>query len=165
MEESLYQTARGKSEELSTNLSAFFTETTPSVDATAIQYQTSSIEKDIQKAGDTANLYIEKARHQFDMYNAIKFVNRILLAIYIIVFTFIHILFLQQYFSGVKRNETADFFWLCVFFFYPYLIYYVESKIYFAITYMLSFLYGQTYVYKFDKLLLFDNYYMNDKKE
>jgi hypothetical protein len=71
----------------------------------------------------------------------------------------VHFVFLTLYLAGVKRNEIADTFWLFVLFLYPYLIYYLESKLYFAVTYVLSFIYGKTYVSKFDQLLLFDEYY------
>ena len=125
----------------------------------AIEYQTESINKKKLQTDETANTYAEKAKYQMEMYNSVKFANNILLGLYIILFIFIHVMFLIQYIGGVKRNETADLFWLTVFFLYPYLIYYIERAIYFAITYILSLIYGQTYVYKFDKLLLFDEYY------
>ena len=125
----------------------------------AIVYQTNSVNKKNRETVETANTYTEKAKHQMDMYNSVKFVNRILLILYILVFIFIHIILISQYSSGVKRSAAADTFWLCILFLYPYLIYYLERKIYFAITYVLSLLYGKTYVSKFDKLLLFNEYY------
>ena len=125
----------------------------------AINYQTESINNKKHQTDETAMTYAENARYQMDMYNSVKFVNKIFLSLYIILFIFIHVMFVIQYFGGVKRNETADLFWLSVFFFYPYLIYYIERTIYFGITYLLSLIYGQTYVYKFDKLLLFGEYY------
>ena len=125
----------------------------------AIMYQTESVNKKAQQTDESTNVYIEKAKYQMDMYNSVKFVNGLLLLFYIIVFTVIHVMFISQYISGVKRNEVADTFWLSIFFFYPYMIYYIERNLYFAITYVLSFIYGKTYVSNFDKLLLFDEYY------
>jgi hypothetical protein len=125
----------------------------------AINYQTESINNKKHQTDETAMTYAENARYQMEMYNSVKFVNKIFLSLYIILFIFIHVMFVIQYLGGVKRNPTTDLFWLLVFFFYPYLIYYIERTIYFGITYLLSLIYGQTYVYKFDKLLLFGEYY------
>ncbi len=125
----------------------------------AINYQTESINNKKHQTDETAMTYAENARYQMEMYNSVKFVNKIFLSLYIILFIFIHVMFVIQYLRGVKRNPTTDLFWLLVFFFYPYLIYYIERTIYFGITYLLSLIYGQTYVYKFDKLLLFGEYY------
>jgi hypothetical protein len=125
----------------------------------AINYQTESIKNKKHQTDETAMTYAENARYQMEMYNSVKFVNKIFLSLYIILFIFIHVMFVIQYLRGVKRNPTTDLFWLLVFFFYPYLIYYIERTIYFGITYLLSLIYGQTYVYKFDKLLLFGEYY------
>ena len=125
-----------------------------------IKYQTDLINKKKTENVDTISTYTEKAKYQMGMYNSVKFVNRILLMFYIILFVFIHVMFFIQYLSGVKRSETADLFWLSIFFLYPYLIYFIERKIYFAITYILALIYGQTYVYQFDKLLLFSDYYL-----
>lgn len=94
-----------------------------------------------------------------EMYSAVKYVNDVLLFFYIILFTVLHVLFLVQYLTGVKRDEIADTIWLSVFFFYPYLIYYVERTIYFAFAYFAAFIYGKTYVYQFDQLLLFTDFY------
>ena len=127
--------------------------------ANAINYQTESIKNKKHQTDETAMTYAENARYQMEMYNSVKFVNKIFLSLYIILFIFIHVMFVLQYLGGVKRNPTTDLFWLLVFFFYPYLIYYIERTIYFGITYLLSLIYGQTYVYKFDKLLLFGEYY------
>jgi len=77
----------------------------------------------------------------------------------------IHILFLVQYAQGVKRSEIADSVWLSVFFFYPYLIYYVEQTIYTAITYALSFVYGKSYVYQFDQILMMTDFYKDPGME
>ena len=126
---------------------------------TAIEYQTTSIQNEIPIIDSQANNYAEKSNYQTEMYNSVKFVNQALLVFYVILFSVIHILFLVQYFNGVKRDEVSDTIWLTVFFWYPYLIYYLERSIYFCITYALSIIYGQTYVYQFDQMLLFTDFY------
>jgi hypothetical protein len=127
--------------------------------ATPIEYQTNSINSEIPKVKEKTNLYEEKTKYQMQMYDSLKFVNQILLIFYIVLFSVIHILLLVQYLQGVKRDEVADTVWLTFFFFYPYLIYYVERTIYFIITYFLSLIYGQTYVYKFDQILMLTDFY------
>lgn len=125
----------------------------------AIVYQTGSVNKKKQQTDDTANTYTEKAKYQIEMYNSVKSINNILLTFYLVAFIFVHIMIFIEYMSGVKRNEIADLFWLILLFLYPYLIYYLERNVYFMITYVLSFIYGKTYVSKFDQLLLSDEYY------
>jgi len=126
---------------------------------TAIEYQTESINSKIPQINDQSNTYKEKSKYQMEMYESVKFVNQFLLIFYIILFSVIHLLILVEYLKGTKRDEIADTVWLSVFFFYPYLMYYIESSIYFAVTYFLSLIYGQTYVYQFDQLLLFTDFY------
>ena len=94
--------------------------------ANAINYQTESIKNKKHQTDETAMTYAENARYQMEMYNSVKFVNKIFLSLYIILFIFIHVMFVIQYLRGVKRNPTTDLFWLLVFFFYPYLIYYID---------------------------------------
>jgi hypothetical protein len=125
----------------------------------AIEYQTTSIQKEIPQLEEKNNTYAEKSAYQMEMYNSVKFVNQILLIFYIVIFSVIHLLLLIQYIQGVKRDEIADTIWISVFFFYPYLIYYLERIIYFCITYLLALIYGKTYVYQFDNLLLFTDFY------
>lgn len=125
----------------------------------AIEYQTTTINNEIPKLKEKTNLYEEKTNYQMQAYNSIKFVNQIFLFFYIILFTVIHVLLLVQYVQGIKRDEVADTIWLSFFFFYPYLIYYFERTIYFIITYFISLVYGQSYVYEFDKLLMFTDFY------
>jgi hypothetical protein len=125
----------------------------------AIEYQTNSIHNEIPLIESKMNNYIEKSNHQMQMYNSVKFVNEGLLFSYVVLFSVIHLLFLVQYLNGVARDEVADTVWLTVFFWYPYLIYYLEKTIYFSITYFLSLIYGKTYVYQFDQLLLFTDFY------
>lgn len=124
-----------------------------------VEYQTNAIHRHTQNSMDEANTYQSKSAYQMSMYSAIKYVNQIFLLFYVILFTVIHGLFLQQYLQGIKRDEIQDTIWLTFFFLYPYLIYYLEKTVYFCITYPLSLIYGQTYVYQFDKLMLFNEYY------
>jgi hypothetical protein len=125
----------------------------------AIDYQTNSIQSKIPKIDDKTNTYKEKTKYQMEMYESVKFVNQLLLIFYIILFSIIHVLLLIQYIQGVKRDATTDTIWLIVLFFYIYLIYYIESTIYFGVTYLLSLIYGQAYVYQFDQMLLFTDFY------
>ena len=130
-----------------------------SSDIAAIDYQTQSIQQKIPDIDDKTNTYMGKTKYQTEMYNSVKYVNEILLIIYAVLFSVIHILFLVQYVQGVNRDAVADTVWLTVFFFYPYLIYYLEKTIYSSIMYILSLIYGATYVYQFDKLFLFTDFY------
>ena len=125
----------------------------------AIEYQTDSVKKQTTQLNSQVSTNNEKSKYQMEMYSSVKFVNEVLLLCYVILFSVIHLLFLVQYITGVKRDEIADTVWLSVFFFYPYLIYYLESIIYFAFTYLLSLVYGKTYVYQFDQMLLFTDFY------
>jgi len=126
---------------------------------TAIEYQTQTVANEISLIQQKEHTYAEKANYQIEMYNSIKFVNQVFLFFYIVFFSVIHLLLLVQYIQGVKRDEVADTVWLTILFWYPYLIYSVEKSIYFCITYVLSLIYGQTYVYQFDQLLLFTDFY------
>lgn len=126
---------------------------------TAIEYQTLSIEHEIPILDDKQKTYAERSNYQMEMYNSVKFVNQVFLFSYVVLFTVIHVLLLVQYIQGVKRDEIADTIWITILFWYPYLIYYLERAIYFCFTYLLSLIYGKTYVYKFDEFLLFTDFY------
>lgn len=97
--------------------------------------------------------------YQTQMYTSMKYVNSFLLLIYIFLFTLIHVLFFEQYMRGIERSEFWDTIWLTVFFLYPYLIYLTEQGIYFSITYILSFIYGESYVYQFDQIMMMTDFY------
>jgi len=125
----------------------------------AIDYQTNTILVDISNNIVNSNTYMEKTKHQMDMYNSVKFVNQILLVLYCIIFIVIHFLFLVQYLQGVKRDAIADTVWVTVFFLYPYLIHYIEITLYSMISYILSLIYGKAYVYQFDQLFMFTDFY------
>ena len=129
--------------------------------ASEITYQTNSITKQTQAHVDSTNTYKAKTNYQMEMYTAIKYVNELFLLFYVVLFCVVHGLFLQQYLMGIKRDEIQDSIWLSFFFLYPYLIYYLEKTIYFGITYVLALIYGQSYVYQFDQLLLFTDYYQD----
>ena len=133
--------------------------------SSAIKYQTDSINSKIPQINDQSNTYKEKSKYQMEMYESVKFVNQLLLMFYIVLFSVIHLFILVEYVKGAKRDEIADTVWISVFFFYPYLMYYIESSIYFAVTYFLSLIYGQTYVYQFDQLLLFTDFYSDPGTE
>lgn len=130
-----------------------------------IQYQTDKINAQIGKTSTNKSTYQARTNYQMQMYHSVKYVNQILLSIFIVGFVTVKVLMIVQYIQGVKRNETQDFIWLCVFFFYPYLIYYIEKMIYFGITYVLSFLYGESYVYKFDQILMMTDFYKDPGEE
>ena len=102
----------------------------------------------------------KKAVYQTDMYESLKTVNIYLLFFYYFLFIIIHVLFAEQYFRGIKRDEVVDSIWFTIFFIYPAVIYFVETYIYFGIMYVLSFIYGNTYVYNFDKMLLNTSFYV-----
>jgi hypothetical protein len=114
------------------------------------------------KTNSTQNPQInnKKAVYQTEMYESLKTVNTYLLFFYYFLFIIIHVLFAEQYFRGIKRDEVVDSIWFTIFFVYPAVIYYVETYIYFGIMYVLSFIYGNTYVYNFDKMLLNTSFYV-----
>ena len=148
------------SDQLATLLT-IITESKKCKEASAIDYQNKSIQKKIPDLESQKNTYTEKTKYQTEMYASVKYVNDILLIFYALLFSTIHVLIFMQYVQGVKRYEIADTVWLTVFFLYPYLIYYVEKTIYSGVMYILSLIYGTTYVYQFDKLLLFTDFYYN----
>jgi hypothetical protein len=61
--------------------------------ANAINYQTESIKNKKHQTDETAMTYAENARYQMEIYNSVKFVNKIFLSLYIILFIFIHVMF------------------------------------------------------------------------
>jgi hypothetical protein len=105
------------------------------------------------------NVYETKTQYQMDMTASLKTVNTYLLYFYYFLFILIHILFAEQYYSGIQRNEIVDGIVFTGFFIYPAVIYFIESYIYFGITYILSYIYGNSYVYQFDKLLMGTDFY------
>ena len=124
-----------------------------------ITRQTDKINAQIGLISTNDKTYQARTNYQMQMYHSIKYVNQILLSIYIIGFVTIHVLLLHQYLTGIPRNATLDTVWLIILFLYPYLIYYIEKTVYFCITYILSFIYGESYVYRFDQILMMTDFY------
>lgn len=104
------------------------------------------------------------AFYQNELQASVKFFNNVLIFIYAFVFIVIHVLFIEQYIRGVKRDEMKDTIWLTIFFLYPYVIYMIERWIYFSITYLGSTLFGKTYVFQFDRLFTSTDFYKNPGK-
>jgi len=102
----------------------------------------------------------KKAQYQMEMYESLTSVNTLLLFFYYFCFVLIHVLLAEHYFRGIKRNEIVDTLWFTLFFIYPAIIYYVEMYIYQAYHYITSFIYGNTYVYNFDRALLNTDFYL-----
>ena len=127
----------------------------------AIKYQNDRISKQISQTQTNASTYLAKSKYQTNMYESVKYLNQFLMVIYGGLFIFIHGIFLHQYLTGVKRDEIADTVWLTVFFFYPYFIYSLEKLVYFGITYVMSLIYGQSYVFQFDRLFMTTDFYKN----
>lgn len=107
------------------------------------------------------DVYEQKTQYQREMTASLKTVNIYLLFFYYFLFVLIHVLFAEQYFRGIKRNELVDSIVFTGFFVYPAVIYYLESYLYFGISYVLAYIYGKTYVYKFDQLLTGTNFYQD----
>jgi hypothetical protein len=105
------------------------------------------------------NVSERQAEYQEQMYQSLKTVNIYILFFYYFFFILIHVLLLEQFFRGVKRDDVVDAIMFTGFFLYPLVIYYVEAYAYFAVTYVLSFLYGNTYVNNFDMALLHTDFY------
>jgi len=107
------------------------------------------------------DVYQKKAQYQMEMTASLKTVNTYLLFFYYFLFILIHGLFAEQYFRGIQRNEIVDSIVFTGFFIYPAVIYYIESYIYFAISYVLAYIYGNSYVYQFDKWLTWTDFYLD----
>jgi hypothetical protein len=103
--------------------------------------------------------YEKQTDYQNQLQDSVKFVNNVLIIIYVFIFALMDIFFAEQYFRGVPRNEIKDVIWQIIFFLYPYTIYMIQRNIYFGITYILDTLYGNTYVYQFDKLFTTTDFY------
>ena len=124
-----------------------------------IEYQTNKIKSNYETTSINRATYQARTNYQMQMYHSVKYVNQILLVIYIFTFVVIKTLMLVQYSQGVQRDEKKDFIGINVFFFYPYVIYYLELSIYFIISYLASFIYGQSYVYRFDQIFTMTDFY------
>lgn len=126
---------------------------------TTIDAQTAKLADTAAKLAAESNAIDRKTRYVQDSHSVVKMINSLLLYFYLFLFIVIHALFLDQYLRGVERSELWDSVWITFFFLYPYLIYFVESYIYFGITYVASFIYNQVYVYGFDRLATGTDFY------
>lgn len=124
-----------------------------------IDTQNTQIQNEIDSTNTELLAYERKNNYQYEMFSNLKTVNTVLVFFYLFLFTLIHVLFLEQYLRGVERSEFWDTVWLTVFFLYPYLMYLFEQGVYFLVTYILSYIYGKTYVYEFNSLFLSPLYY------
>lgn len=129
---------------------------------TEIDAQTAAIKNEINSlhqlkmSGDVSN---RKTEYQMEMTQSLQTVNTYLLFFYYFLFLLIHVLLAEQYFRGITRNEMVDTIWFTGFFLYPLVIYYVESYLYFAFSYILAFIYGKSYVYNFNSLFVNTDFY------
>ena len=136
--------------------------TTPDEIKNKINAQTDAINYEINQLKHlemTGNVNNRKTEYQTVMTQSLQTINTYLLFFYYFLFLLIHVLLAEQYFRGVKRNETIDTIWFTWFFLFPLVIYYIEAYVYFAVSYMLAFIYGRSYVYNFNDIMLQTNFY------
>jgi hypothetical protein len=127
-----------------------------------ITAQTKAIQNETQKLKQlemTGNLNNRKTEYQTEMTQSLQTINTYLLFFYYFLFLLIHVLLAEQYFRGIKRDEITDTIWFTWFFLYPLVIYYLESYIYYAFSYITAFIYGRAYVYNFNSLLMNTDFY------
>lgn len=111
----------------------------------------------------TGSISERQAEYQDQMYQSLKTINIYILFFYYFFFVLIHVLLLEQFFRGVKRNDVVDTIVFTLFFLYPLVIYYVEAYLYFGVTYILAYVYGSTYVNNFNMALLNTDFYATPK--
>jgi hypothetical protein len=136
--------------------------TTPDQIKNKINAQTDAINYEINQLKHlemTGNVNNRKTEYQTVMTQSLQTINTYLLFFYYFLFLLIHVLLAEQYFRGLKRNETIDTIWFTWFFLFPLVIYYIEAYVYFAVSYMLAFIYGRSYVYNFNDIMLQTNFY------
>ena len=129
-----------------------------------IKAQTAAIQNEIDSLRQlemSGNVNNRKTEYQMEMTQSLQTVNTYLLFFYYFLFLLIHVLLAEQYFRGITRNETEDSIWFTGFFLYPLVIYYIESYLYFAFSYILAFIYGKSYVYNFNSLLVNTDFYQD----
>ena len=145
------------------NLKSLTTSTTTDIidkinaQTNAIKNETDSL-RQLEMSGNVNN---RKTEYQMEMTQSLRTFNTYLLYFYYFLFLLIHVLLAEQYFRGIKRNELIDTIWFTGFFLYPVVIYYIESYLYFAFSYILAFIYGKSYVYNFNSLLVNTNFYQD----
>ena len=113
-----------------------------------------------QKLLQSVQLNDTKTQYQTGMYETMKTVNTYVLFLYYFVFIVVHALLIEQYFRGITMNKYVTVILFILLLVYPAIIYYVEMYLYSAIGYILSFIYGNTYVYNFDQALLNTDFYL-----
>ena len=129
-----------------------------------IKAQTAAIQNEIDSLRQlemSGNVNNRKTEYQMEMTQSLQTVNTYLLFFYYFLFLLIHVLLAEQYFRGITRNEMIDTIWFTGFFLYPLVIYYIESYLYFAFSYILAFIYGKSYVYNFNSLLVNTDFYQD----
>jgi hypothetical protein len=127
--------------------------------ADAISHENDTLSSMIQSGMDSVRTLEQRYMHQAQSHNTVKMINYILLFMYSFFFVLIHVLFAEQYLSGVPRNEIVDSIFLTVFFLYPYLIYSIEGYIYDVVMYIWASIYARTKIPSFDTILLKSDYY------
>lgn len=131
---------------------------------TNIQAQTAAINNEfkvLKQLEMTGNVNNRKTEYQTEMTQSLQTINTYLLFFYYFLFLLIHVLLAEQYFRGIQRDEFIDTIWFTWFFLYPLVIYYIESYVYYAISYIMSFIYGTSYVYKFNSLFINTDFYQD----
>ena len=134
------------------------------VNANEIIAQTEVLKREYEtyrKIESDRDVYEKKTQYQREMTTSLKTANTYILFFYYFLFILIHGLFAEQYFRGIQRNEMVDAVVFTGFFVYPAIIYYLESYLYFGISYVLAYIYGKTYVYQFDQMLTGTNFYQD----
>lgn len=126
-----------------------------------VEDQNRLLDKQIQELKNAGLRAERNADYQAQMYASLYVVNGILVFIYFVLFTVIHLLFLELYLRGIERNMITDTIVFTLFFVYPYALYTVERYVYVAITYVWAWLAGRTYLYRFDRLFSSTSFYTN----
>ena len=130
---------------------------------TDIQARNEILKKEIDELKKKREMYDRKAEYQSTLTRSFRNINTYLLFFYYFMFIVVKVALVQQYFQGIPRNEWTDGIVLTLIFIYPAVIFYIESYIYFAIQYVASFIYRNTYVYTFDRAMINTNFYGEPK--
>jgi len=127
--------------------------------ADVIGQENDTLDKMMKSGKESIRTLEQRYMYNAQSHNTVKMINYILLFMYSFFFVLIHILFAEQYLSGVPRNEVVDSIFLTVFFLYPYLIYSIEAYLYDLVMYIWAAIYSTTKIPSFDTLLLKSDYY------
>jgi hypothetical protein len=126
--------------------------------------QNELLQKQIDPLKNEAIRAERNADYKAQTYASIQFVNNVLVYIYFLLFTVIHLLFLELYVRGIKdlhENWMKDTLIFMALVCYPYFIYTIESYIYRLIMYVWSFITGRVYIYRFDRMFGGTDFYKN----